>query len=470
MTTRAGAASDTTEDVATGFIEPIEIQEEMERSFLEYSMSVIVSRALPDVRDGLKPVHRRILYSMYDQRLLPDRPHTKCAKVVGDVMGSYHPHGDSAIYEALARMVQDFSMRHPLIDGHGNFGGTGPDEGPAAMRYTECRLGSLALELMSGIDQETVDFIPNYDATSEEPTVLPSRFPNMLVNGSQGIAVGMATNIPPHNLGEVIDATTHLLEHPEATPDDLMAFIKGPDFPTGALILGRQGILDACAPGGARSSSGPWPRSRRAATARPGSSISEMPYQTSIASVSKKIEDLVRAGDLDGIAEAQDDSSGGKTRLVIRLKRDANANVVLNNLFKQTPMQTTFSVNAVALVDGVPRTLNVAQMLTHYVAHQVEVVTRRSEFLLAKARARAHVVEGLLKAIDMLDRSSPPSAAPTTGRPPSRPCGRAVRLLGGAGQPHPRHDAGPTDPSGPRRTSRRRWPSSSRRSPSSSRS
>jgi DNA gyrase subunit A len=392
-----------TEDQTQGFIDPIEIQEEMERSFLEYSMSVIVSRALPDVRDGLKPVHRRILYSMYDQRLLPDRPHSKCAKVVGDVMGSYHPHGDSAIYEALARMVQDFSMRHPLIDGHGNFGGTGPDEGPAAMRYTECRLGSLALELMSGIDQETVDFVPNYDATSEEPTVLPSRFPNMVVNGSQGIAVGMATNIPPHNLGEVIDATTHLLEHPEATPDDLMAFIKGPDFPTGALILGRQGILDAMRTG--RGSI----KLRATAEIEEGRAgetrivVSEMPYQTSIASVSKKIEDLVRAGDLDGIAEAQDDSSGGKTRLVIRLKRDANANVVLNNLFKQTPMQTTFSVNAVALVDGVPRTLNIAEMLTHYVAHQVEVVTRRSEFLLAKARSRAHVVEGLLKAIDMLD-------------------------------------------------------------------
>lgn len=391
------------DDQTIGFIQPIEIQEEMERSFLEYSMSVIVSRALPDVRDGLKPVHRRILYSMYDQRLLPDRPHTKCAKVVGDVMGSYHPHGDSAIYEALARMVQDFSMRHPLIDGHGNFGGTGPDEGPAAMRYTECRLGQLALELMSGIDMETVDFVANYDATSEEPTVLPSRFPNMLVNGSQGIAVGMATNIPPHNLGEVIDATTYLLEHPEATPDDLMQFVKGPDFPTGALILGRQGIMDAFRTGKGSI------KMRAVAEISEGKSgdtriiVTEMPYQTSIASVSKKIEDLVRAGDLDGIAEAQDDSAGGKTRLVIRLKRDANANVVLNNLFKQTPMQTTFSVNAVALVDGVPRTLNLAQMLTHYVAHQVEVVTRRSEFLLEKARKRAHVVEGLLRAIDMLD-------------------------------------------------------------------
>ncbi len=398
-----GTGTRQTDEDLSGFIEPIEIQEEMERSFLEYSMSVIVSRALPDVRDGLKPVHRRILYSMYDQRLLPDRPHTKCAKVVGDVMGSYHPHGDSAIYEALARMVQDFSMRHPLVDGHGNFGGTGPDEGPAAMRYTECRLGPLALELMAGLDQETVDFVPNYDATTEEPVVLPSRFPNMLVNGSQGIAVGMATNIPPHNLGEVIDATVHLLEHPDATPDELMEFVKGPDFPTGALILGRQGILDALRTG--RGSI----KLRAVAEVEEGRAgetrivVSEMPYQTSIASVSKKIEDLVRSSDLDGIAEVQDDSAGGKTRLVIRLKRDANANVVLNNLFKQTPLQTSFGVNAVALVDGVPRTLDLAQMLGYYVDHQVDVVTRRSQFLLDKARARAHVVEGLLRAIDMLD-------------------------------------------------------------------
>jgi DNA gyrase subunit A len=398
-----GNGSDTTDDVVSGFIEPIEIQEEMERSFLEYSMSVIVSRALPDVRDGLKPVHRRILYSMFDQRLTPDRPHSKCAKVVGDVMGTYHPHGDSSIYEALARMAQDFSMRHPLIDGHGNFGGTGPDEGPAAMRYTECRLAPLALELMAGIDQETVDFVANYDATAEEPTVLPSRFPNMMVNGSQGIAVGMATNIPPHNLGEVIDATKHLLEHPEATPDDLMAFVKGPDFPSGALILGRQGILDAFRTGKGSI------KLRAVAEIEEGRSgetrivVSEMPYQTSIASVSKRIEELVRAGDLDGIAEAQDDSSGGKTRLIIRLKRDANANVVLNNLYKQTPLQTSFAVNTVALVDGVPRTLNLAQMLTYYVAHQVEVVTRRSEYLLKRYQDRAHIVEGLLKAIDMLD-------------------------------------------------------------------
>ncbi|MGB7052770.1 MAG: DNA gyrase subunit A [Acidimicrobiales bacterium] len=391
------------DEVLSGFIEPIEIQEEMERSFLEYSMSVIVSRALPDVRDGLKPVHRRILYSMYDQRLLPDRPHSKCAKVVGEVMGTYHPHGDSAIYEALARMVQEFSMRHPLIDGHGNFGGTGPDEGPAAMRYTECRLGPLALELMEGIDQETVDFVPNYDATTEEPTVLPARFPNLLVNGSQGIAVGMATNIPPHNLGEAIDAAAHVLEHPDATSDDLMEFVKGPDFPTGALVLGRQGILDAFRTGRGSITLRAVAEVEEGRAGETRIIVSEMPYQTSIASVSKRIEDLVRSGDLDGIAEVQDDSAGGKTRLVIRLKRDANANVVLNNLFKQTPLQTSFGVNAVALVDGVPRTLSLAQMLRHYVDYQKEVVTRRSEFLLGKARARAHVVDGLLRAIDMLD-------------------------------------------------------------------
>ena len=398
-----GASGGGPGDSVLGYIEPIEIQEEMERSFLEYSMSVIVSRALPDVRDGLKPVHRRILYSMYDQRLLPDRPHTKCAKVVGDVMGSYHPQGDSAIYEALARMVQDFSMRHPLIDGHGNFGGTGPDEGPAAMRYTECRLAPLALELMAGIDQETVDFTPNYDATSEEPVVLPARFPNLLVNGSQGIAVGMATNIPPHNLAEVVDATLHLLEHPDATPDDLMAFVKGPDFPTGAQILGRQGILDAyrTGRGSIKMRAVAEIEEDRSGTVR--IVVTELPYQTSVESVEKKIHDLVRAGELDGIADTQNDSAGRLHRLVIRLKRDANANVILNNLYKQTPLQTSFGVNALALVDGVPRTLNLAQMLTHYVAHQVEVVTRRSEFLLRKARDRAHVVEGYLRAIDMLD-------------------------------------------------------------------
>jgi DNA gyrase subunit A len=317
-------------------------------------------------------------------------------------MGVYHPHGDQAIYDALVRMVQEFSMRLPLIDGHGNFGGTGPDEGPAAMRYTECRLDPLALELMAGIDEETVDFVPNYSNSADEPTVLPARFPNLLVNGSQGIAVGMATNIPPHNLGEVIDATMHLIDHPEATPDDLMNFVKGPDFPTGALILGRQGIIDAFRTG--RGSI----RMRAVAEIEEGRGgtnivVTELPYQTSVEVVEQKIHDLVRAGDLDGISEVQNDSAARKPRLVIRLKRDANANVVLNKLFKHTPLQTSFGVNTLALVDGVPRTLNLAQLLGHYVAHQVEVITRRSEYQLRKALARAHIVEGLLKAIDMLD-------------------------------------------------------------------
>jgi DNA gyrase subunit A len=387
---------------AGGYVEPIEIQEEMERSFIEYSMSVIVSRALPDVRDGLKPSQRRILYSMFDQGLRPDRPHVKCAEVVGRVMGTLHPHGDTAIYDALVRMEQDFSMRHPLIDGHGNFGGPGPNEGPAAMRYTECRLDALALELMGGIDEETVDFVPNYSNNAEEPTVLPSRFPNLLVNGSQGIAVGMATNIPPHNLGEIIDATIHLMYHPEATPDDLMEFVKGPDFPTGALILGRQGILDAYRTG--RGSV----RMRAVAEIEENRNttsivVTELPYQTSVEAIEEKIDDLVRSGDLQGIADVQNDSAARRTRLVIRLKRDANANVILNQLYKHTPMQTSFGVNTLALVDGVPRTLNLAQVLGHYVAHQIEVVTRRTQFRLRKAQARAHIVEGLLRAIDMLD-------------------------------------------------------------------
>ncbi len=389
-------------DVVVGYVEPIEINLEMERSFLEYSMSVIVSRALPDVRDGLKPVHRRILYSMFDQGLRPDRPHSKCAKVVGEVMGTYHPHGDSAIYDALVRMVQDFSMRHPLISGHGNFGGTGPDEGAAAMRYTECRLAPLALEMLDSIDEETVDFEPNYDNTNQQPTVLPSRFPNLLVNGSQGIAVGMATKIPPHNLGEVIDATLHLLANPGATPDDLMRFVKGPDFPTGAQILGRQGILDAYRTGRGSIKV----RAVAEVEEHRGDTrivVTEFPYEVSVESVEEKIYDLVKSGDLEGVAAVQNDSAGRQARLVIRLKRDANANVVLNKLYKNTTLQTTFAVNMLALVDGVPRTLNLAQALTHYIAHQVEVVTRRSQFRLRKAQARAHIIEGLLRAIDMLD-------------------------------------------------------------------
>src|SRR3954463_1324439 len=383
-----------------GNIEPIEIQEEMERSFLDYAMSVITSRALPDARDGLKPVQRRILYGMYAEGMRPDRPHRKCANAVGEVMGKYHPHGDQSIYDALARMAQDFSLRYPLIDGHGNFGS--PNDRPAAARYTEARLSPLAMELLGEIDEDTVDFGDTYDGRNREPQVLPSRFPNLLVNGSQGIAVGMATNIAPHNLGEVIDATNHLIDHPDATVEDLMQFVKGPDFPTGAQIMGRQGIMDAFRTG--RGSV----RQRAVAEIvekKKGTQIivSELPYQTSVSSIAVKIKDLVDGRDLEGIREVDDLSSGNSTRMVITLKRDANANVVLNNLYKHTPMQTSFGVNMVALVKGVPRTLNLREMVHHYVAHQIDVIPRRSEFLLRKARDRAHIVEGLLKALDMID-------------------------------------------------------------------
>jgi DNA gyrase subunit A len=364
-------------------------------------MSVIVQRALPDVRDGLKPVHRRILWGMHDIGARPDRPFMKCARVTGEVMGKYHPHGDGAIYDALVRMAQDFSLRHPLVAGHGNFGS--PDYGPAAARYTECRLAPLAQQMLADIDEETVDFNDNYSAEFTEPSVLPSRFPNLLVNGSQGIAVGMATNIPPHNLGEVIDATTHLIDHPDATPDDLMQFVQGPDFPTGALILGKGGIMDAYRTG--RGSI----RLRAVAeieeSARGGDRIviSELPYQVGPNAVLTKISELVSSREIDGIADANEESAGDQTRIVITLKRDAPALVILNNLYKRTPLQTSFAVNTVALVDGVPRTLNLQQALSHYIDHQVEVITRRSEYRLAKARARAHIVEGLLKALDMID-------------------------------------------------------------------
>lgn len=384
-------------------IEPIEIQDEMERSFLEYSMSVIISRALPDVRDGLKPVHRRILYSMYAEGLRPDRPHVKCSKVVGDVMGKFHPHGDSAIYEALARMVQDFSLRHPLIDGHGNFGSPDPSMGPSASRYTECRLAPIALELMAGIDEDTVDFVPNYSGSDTEPSVLPSRFPNLLVNGSQGIAVGMATQIPSHNLGEVIDATIHLIDNPEASVEDLMEFVIGPDFPTGALILGRSGIRDAYTTG--RGSI----RLRALTEVQEDKSgsrivITEIPFQTSTEQIASRIGDLVKTKVLEGIREVQDDSAGRETRLVVELKRDANASIVLNNLYKHTPLQTSFGVNMLALVDGVPRTLTLLQAIQFYVGHQVEVVTRRSLYRVRKAQERAHIVEGLLRCLDQLDQ------------------------------------------------------------------
>ncbi len=384
-----------------GNIEPIEIQEEMERSFMDYAMSVIVSRALPDVRDGLKPVHRRILYGMDELNARPDRPHLKSARITGDVMGKYHPHGDSSIYDALVRMAQPHSLRHPLIDGHGNFGS--PDAGAAAARYTESRLAPLAQRMLAGLDENTVDYVDNYSGEFQEPTVLPARFPNLLVNGSQGIAVGMATNIPPHNLGEVCDAVVHLLEHPDATVDELMAFVKGPDFPTGALILGRSGILDAYRTGKGSI------KMRAVAEIEEGKGnkvhivVTELPYQSSPDAILRRLGDLVKSGELSGITNANDESAKGKTRLVIDLARDANANVVLNNLFKYTALQSTFSVNTVALVDGVPRTLTLLQCLQHYIVHQVDVITRRSQNRLDKANKRAHIVEGLIKALNLID-------------------------------------------------------------------
>ncbi len=383
-------------------IQPIALHDEMESSFLEYAMSVIMSRALPDVRDGLKPVHRRIIWDMEEQGFRPDRGHVKCARVSGDTMARFHPHGDGAIYDALVRMAQPFSLRHPLIDFHGNYGS--PDFGPAASRYTECRLHPLAMQLLADIDEDTVDMIPNYDGTTEEPVVLPARFPNLLVNGSQGIAVGMATNIPPHNLGEVIDAVLHLIDNPEATPDDLMQFVKGPDFPTGASILGRAGIIDAYRTG--RGSV----KMRATASIEEGKNgrleilVTEIPYQTSCSAIASRIQELVDSGNLDGIADVNDASSGGKTNLIITLKRDANANVVKNNLFKLTQLQSTFSINMVALVDGVPRQINLRDALVAYVRHQVDVITRRSQFRLDKARRREHILEGRIKALDVIDQ------------------------------------------------------------------
>ena len=401
-------------------IEPIEIQEEMERSFLDYAMSVITARALPDARDGLKPVHRRILYGMYDGGMRPDRQHKKSAATVGDVMARYHPHGDSAIYDALARMSQDFSLRYPLVDGHGNFGSPDPNDRPAAMRYTESRLAPLALQLLDEIDEDTVDFVETYDGGTTEPVVLPARFPNLLVNGGGGIAVGMATNIPPHNLGEIIDATMHLIDNPEATPDDLMEFVKGPDFPTGALILGQAGIRDAYRTG--RGSV----KMRAVAEIEEVKGtqrivVSEVAYQTSVEVIGQKTAELVNDRKIEGIRDVRNESSGDTTRLVIDLKRDANAQVVLNQLYKHTPMQTNFAVHMLALVDGVPRLLNLAQALSVFVEHQVEVITRRTEFRRAKARDRAHILEGLLRALDTIDeiiahiRASEDTAASRSG-------------------------------------------------------
>jgi DNA gyrase subunit A len=376
------------------------LAEEVESAFLDYSMSVIVSRALPDARDGLKPVHRRILWAMHDAGLRPDRPFVKCARVVGDVMGRFHPHGDTAIYDALVRLGQDFSLSHPLIDKHGNFGS--PADPPAAQRYTECRLSVLATEMLAGIDEGTVDFEPSYDASDEEPVVLPSRFPNLLVNGNQGIAVGMATNIPPHNLGEICDAALLLIERPETSLEDLMKVVRGPDFPTGARIMGSDGIADAYRTGRGsirlRAVTSIEP-SRRG----PAIVVTEIPYQTSVDAIAGKLAEAVEGGRIDGVRDIRNESGQGSTRLVIELRADANPQIVLNNLFKHTPAQTTFGINMVALVDGVPRTINLAQALQEWLNHQVVVVTRRTRHRLEKAEARLHIIEGLVKALDQID-------------------------------------------------------------------
>jgi DNA gyrase subunit A len=387
--------------------EPVDIQVEMQRSYIDYAMSVIVGRALPDVRDGLKPVHTRVLYAMYDGGYRPDRGYFKCARVVGDVMGTYHPHGDSAIYDTLVRLAQPWSMRMPLVDGQGNFGSPGNDPA-AAMRYTECRLAPLAMEMLRDIDKDTVDFRPNYDGRSSEPVVLPSRFPNLLVNGSEGIAVGMATRIPPHNLREVAAGVQWYLDNFEATDEDLLEAlierVKGPDFPTRALIVGRRGIQDAYRTGRGSILMRAVTEIEEDSRGRACLVVTELPYQVNPDNLAAKIGELVRDGKIGGIADVRDETSDRTgQRLVITLKRDAVAKVVLNNLYKHTQLQETFGANMLALVDGVPRTLRLDQLVRHWVAHQINVIVRRTQYLLRKAQERAHIVRALLKAIDRID-------------------------------------------------------------------
>ena len=390
-----------------GRIEPVDLQKEMERSYLDYSMSVIVSRALPDVRDGLKPVHRRVLYAMYDGGYRPDRNFSKSARVVGDVMGSYHPHGDTAIYDALVRLAQPWSLRYPLVQGQGNFGSMGNDP-PAAQRYTECRMAPLAMQMVRDIDEDTVDFAPNYDGRTLEPVVLPSRFPNLLINGSAGIAVGMATNIPPHNLREVAVGVQWMLEHPEASREEaleaLLQCVSGPDFPTGALIVGRRGVEDALRTGRGSITMRAVVTVDEDAKGRQLLIVTELPYQVNPDNLLLRIAELVSDGKIGGIADVRDDSSSRTgMRLIIELKRDAVAQVVLNNLYKQTQLQETFGANMLALVDGVPRTLSIEQFVRSWISHQIEVIQRRTRYRLRKAEERAHILRGYLKALDALD-------------------------------------------------------------------
>nr|WP_275411406.1 DNA gyrase subunit A [Actinoplanes digitatis] len=388
-------------------VEPVGLEVEMQRSYLDYAMSVIVGRALPDVRDGLKPVHRKILYAMYDAGFRPDRGYVKCARVVGDVMGNYHPHGDSSIYDALVRMGQPWSLRYPLIDGNGNFGSPGNDP-PAAMRYTESKLSQLAMDMLRDIDEDTVDMQDNYDGRTKEPSILPARFPNLLVNGSEGIAVGMATKIPPHNLREIAAAVQWYLDHPEAdeatTLEAVLEIVKGPDFPTRGLIVGQQAIQDAYRTGRGSIRMRAVVEVEEDARGRPCLVVTELPYQVNPDNLAERVAELVKEGKLTGIADIRDESSGRTgMRLILVLKRDAVAKVVLNNLYKHTQLQETFGANMLALVDGVPRTLNLAQFIRYYVEHQIEVIRRRTAYRLRKAEERAHILRGLVKALDMLD-------------------------------------------------------------------
>jgi len=380
----------------------VDIEQEMRKSFLDYSMSVIVARALPDVRDGLKPVHRRILYTLFDNGLLPDKPYRKCADTVGSVLGSYHPHGDASVYDAMVRLAQDFSLRYPLVDGHGNFGSVDGDP-PAAYRYTESKMSKISVEMLSDIEKNTVDFIPNYDDRLMEPTVLPSRFPNLLVNGSNGIAVGMATNIPPHNLGEVIDAVCCLIDNPEAELDELMAHIKGPDFPTGGIIMGRAGIRSAYATGRGKITLRSRTEIEEHGNGRFRIVVTEIPYMVNKARLIVSIADLVKNKRVEGISDLRDESGRAGMRIVIELKKDANPQVVLNQLFSYTQLQDTVGAIMLALDKGIPKVMSLKQMLTCYIDFQREVIVRRTIFDLEKAKERAHILEGLKVAIDFID-------------------------------------------------------------------
>ena len=391
-------------------VHDIDLKKTMENSYIDYAMSVIASRALPDVRDGLKPVQRRILYAMIELNNGPDKPHRKCARIVGDTMGKYHPHGDSSIYGALVNMAQEWSTRYPLVDGHGNFGSVDGD-GAAAMRYTEARLSKISMELLADINKNTVDFRPNFDETEKEPAVLPSRFPNLLVKGTQGIAVGMATNIPPHNLREVINAVIKIIDNQveedrETTIEELLEIIKGPDFPTGATILGRSGIDQAYRTGRGKIKVRAVTDIEAMANGKQRIIVTELPYMVNKARLIEKIAALVREKKVEGITELRDESDRSGMRICIELRRDANANVILNQLYKHTQLQDTFGVIMLALVDGQPKTMNLHEMLDYYLTHQKDVVTRRTRYELNKAEERAHILEGLLIAQDNIDEVS----------------------------------------------------------------